>query len=145
MKMFLKVLKILIKVIFCGILCLFFFSSIFIDRMVIGANEETLLLAIFSLAMIPLTCVIFFMKSKWYFKVLYVLILFGYINLPFILPKSRLAWDKDQCYDDGYCKEGLKWAGAIITKDYCLKHKLTWDERNKSCDMFAKTKQMELK
>jgi len=140
MKMFLKVLNILIKTTFCSILCLFFFSSIFIDRMVIGANEETLLLAIFSLAMIPLTCVIFFIKSKWYFKILYVLILFGYTNLPFILPKSRLAWDKDQCYDDGYCKEGLKWAGKIVTKEYCLKHKLTWDERNRSCDMYSKSK-----
>ncbi len=63
-----NVLKIAIKIIFCSTLCLFFFSSIFIDRMVTGANEETLLLAIFSLAMIPLTCVIFFMKSKWYLK-----------------------------------------------------------------------------
>lgn len=84
-------LKIIMKITFCSILCLFFFSSIFIDRMVIGSNEETLLLAIFLLVMIPLTCVIFFIKSKWYFKVLYVLTLLGYINLPFILPKSRLA------------------------------------------------------
>lgn len=113
-------LKIIIKVIFCSLLSIFFIGSIFIDAMVAGFNEETLLLAIFSLAMIPLTCVIFFMKSKWYFKVLYVLILFGYINLPFIMPKSRLAWDKDECYDDGYCKEGLKWAGEIVTKEYCL-------------------------
>lgn len=140
MNTFLKGLKITVKIFFCFILCLFFFSSIFIDSMVVGLNEETLLLAIFSLAMIPITCVIFFIKSKWYFKILYVLVLFGYINLPFILPKSRLAWDKDQCYDDGYCKEGLKWAGEVVTKEYCIKHKHIWDERNKSCDMYSKGK-----
>ena len=129
--------KIIFKIILSLLLSIFFIGSILIDMMVSGFNEETLLLAIFSLAMIPLTCAIFFMKSKWYFKVLYVLILFVYINLPFIMPKSRLAWDKDECYDDGYCKEGLKWAGEIVTKEYCLKHKLTWDERNRSCDMHS--------
>ncbi len=140
MKKTFKVLKILMKIIVCSILCLFFFSSIFIDSMVAGFNEETLLLAIFSLVMISLTCAIFFIKSKWYFKMSYILILFGYINLPFILPKSRLAWDKDQCYDDGYCKEGLKWAGEIVTKEYCLNHKLIWDEKNRSCNMYSKDK-----
>lgn len=131
--------KLVIKIILCFLLSVFFAGSILIDMMVTGFNEETLFLAIFSLVMIPLTCVIFFIKSKWYFKILYVLILFGYTNLPFILPKSRLAWDKDQCYDDGYCKEGLKWAGKIVTKEYCLKHKLTWDERNRSCDIHSKS------
>lgn len=46
------------------------------------------------------------------------------MSLPFILPKSRLAWDKDQCYDDDYCKEGLKWAGDIVTKEYCYYQEL---------------------
>lgn len=138
-----KILKIIIKTILCFVLCLFFFSSIFIDMMVAGFNNETLLLAIFSLAMIPITCAVFFIKSKWYIKILYLLIFYGYINLPFILPKTRLAWDKDECYDDGYCKEGLKWAGEIVTKDYCLKHKLIWDERNRSCNMRSETQTSE--
>jgi len=140
MKMFLKVLKIILKIILCLLLSIFFLGSISIDTMVAGFNEETLLLAIFSLVMVPLTCAVFFIKSKWYVKFLYLLIFYGYINLPFILPKSRLAWDKDQCYDDGYCKEGLKWAGEIVTKDYCIKHKLLWDERNRSCDMYSHDK-----
>ncbi len=133
-------MKTFIKIIICFLLSVFFAGSILIDIMIAGFNEETLFLVIFSLVMIPLTCAIFFIKSKGYFKILYVLILFGYMSLPFILPKSRLAWDKDQCYDDGYCKEGLKWAGEIVTKEYCLKHKLTWDERNRSCDMYSNKK-----
>lgn len=140
MKSFFKVLKILIKIIICLLFSLLFFSSIFIDMMVAGLNHETLLLVVFSITMIPITWAVFFIQSKWYIKILYLLILFSYMTLPYILPKSKLAWDKDECYDDGYCKEGLKWAGEIITKDYCLKHKHIWDERNRSCDMYSKNK-----
>ncbi len=140
MNTFLNGLKITIKIILCLLLSIFFIGSIFIDAMIAGFNNETLLLIIASLIMVPLTLVVFFVKSKWYIKVLYLLIFCGYLQLPFVLPKSRVAWDKDQCYDDGYCKEGLKWAGEIVTKDYCLNHKLTWDERNRSCDMNSKSK-----
>jgi hypothetical protein len=139
MKNFLKILKTLTKIIICFLLSIFFAGSILIDRMVVGANEETLLLAIFSLAMIPITWAVFFVKSKWYIKILYLLIFFSYILLPFMLPKVNHAWDKDQCYDDGICKEGLKWGGEIVTKEYCLKHGLTWDERNRSCYMYSKS------
>jgi len=138
MNTFLNGLKITIKIILGLLLSIFFIGSTFIDAMVAGFNNETLILIIFSLAMVPLTWAVFFVKTKWYIKLLYVLIFFGYLQLPFILPKSRVAWDKDECYDDGYCKEGLKWAGEIVTKEYCLKHKLTWDERNRSCDMNKK-------
>ncbi len=137
MKKFLKILKIIIKIIICFLLSIFFMGSIFIDMMTTGFNNESLLLIIFSLILIPITWAIFFVKSKWYLKILYLLIFSGYLQLPFLLPKSKVSWEKDLCYDDGYCKEGLKWAGEVVTKEYCLKHKLIWDEKNRSCNMYS--------
>ncbi len=91
MKAFLKMLKITLKIIIYFLLSVFFAGSILIDMMVAGFNEETLFLAIFSLLMIPITCAVFFINSRWYVKILYLLIFYDYINLPFVLPKSRLA------------------------------------------------------
>lgn len=135
MKKLLKALKIITKTIICFLLSIFFVGSILIEMMTIGFNNETLLLIIFSLIMIPITWAIFFVKSKWYFKILYLLVFFSYLQLPFILPKSKLAWEKDLCYDDGYCKEGLKFKDGVMTKEYCLRKGKKWDDKRKECDM----------
>src|SRR5574344_2119997 len=137
-------LKIIIKVIFCLLLSIFFIGSIFVELIVVGPCIEIRYIAIFSALMVFITWLLAFIKvkylNKWLKIIIFLVFLHLYFEFPYYFPNVKLAWDKDQCYDDGYCKEGLKWAGEIVTKEYCLKHKLTWDERNRSCDMYSKSK-----
>ncbi len=132
MKNFFKALKIIIKILLCFLLSVFFIGSIFINLLVAGPCLEIIYIAIFSFVMVPLTWLIAFAKIKyinWFGKIIiYIFLLYSYMEFPHLFPNIKLAWDDNICYDDGYCKEGLTWAGEKITEEYCLKHNQSSDK-----------------
>lgn len=81
-----------------------------------------------------------FFKTPIKIKLLFIILFLIWLFSPRILPSVMRQFDYDIYVDTGICAEGIKLKDGVMSKEYCLKHKHIWDERNRSCNMYSKNK-----
>jgi len=134
--------------IFCTICSLFVAYNIFIviahsffsDN---GFDFQIIFFILLSVALIISFWALIFVKIKPTRKILIFLLLLiiqlGYLQLSMLLPSVKKINNMEFFIDTGICAEGIKLKDGVMSKKYCLKHGLTWDARNRSCDMNSKS------
>ena len=140
-----KTSLILLKIIFCLILTIFFISNIFVQLMVVKLSFEVAIIEILSVIMIISTWFLAFYKAK-YLNIFtkgatFILLFLLYLHLPLQMPNVKKAWDIDMCLDSGYCKENItkmKTKEGIIvpvTRENCINNNYKWVKEDKSCNL----------
>lgn len=138
MKSFLLFISVIIKVLICLILTfLFLGNNVLISTQ--NPDWQIKLYEYFSIFMIFVTWVIFFVKSNKLCIFLYLGFFILFTNIQNILPSVDNAFKVDLCFDNGYCYEGIKYNtqhGTItINKENCIKYGWEWDKKRKMCQI----------